>query len=175
VSHRLRFEQWVAAPLAEVFRFFSDPANLPRIMPPELHARLVAVKLVPPPDAASPEAAVPHARPAAGVGSEIVVSVRLFPLLPLRAPWVARITAFERDRHFADVQVKGPFRRWEHRHEFEAAVRDGREGTLVRDVLEYDLGFGFLGRLAQRLFVGRQLRRTFEHRQRTLEKLLAVG
>jgi len=150
VSHRFRFEQWVPVPLADVFRFFSDPANLPRIMPPELDAKLVGVRAVPPPSS-PPRADPPDAPAAAGVGSEIVVSVRLVPMLPIRILWVARIT------------------------EFEAASRDGREGTLVRDVLEYEIGFGALGRLAQRLFVGGQMQRTFEHRQRTLERLLGVS
>ena len=47
MSQRITFEQWVPAPLAEVFGFFSDPANLPRIMPPALGARLVGTNLVP--------------------------------------------------------------------------------------------------------------------------------
>jgi ligand-binding SRPBCC domain-containing protein len=86
---------------------------------------------------------------------------------------VARIVEYERGRHFADVQDRGPFRRWEHRHEFEARARDGRDGTVVRDVLEYEVGLGVIGELAERLFVGRQMTRTFAHRQRTLEALLA--
>jgi hypothetical protein len=55
----------------------------------------------------------------------------------------------------------------------EARSRDGRDGTVVRDVLEYEVGMGALGELAERLLVGRQMARTFEHRQRTLEALLA--
>ena len=42
---------------------------------------------------------------------------------------------------------------------------------MVRDVIEYDVGFGWLGNLAQKLFVSRQLQRTFEYRQKALEKL----
>ena len=47
------------------------------------------------------------------------------------------------------------------------------KGTVVRDVIEYDVGFGWLGEMAQRIFVGRQLQRTFEYRQKALEKLLS--
>jgi ligand-binding SRPBCC domain-containing protein len=107
------------------------------------------------------------------VGTVIEVSVKLLPPLPVRTLWVARIVEFERLRHFADVQDRGPFRRWEHRHEFEAREDGGREGTVVRDVLEYEVGLGVLGEVAERVFVGRQMARTFEHRQRTLEALLA--
>jgi hypothetical protein len=51
-------------------------------------------------------------------------------------------------------------------------MRDQVRGTTVRDLIEYDVGFGWLGEIAQRLFVSRQLQRTFEYRQRALEKLL---
>ena len=166
----VRFEQWVPAPLAEVFAFFSDPANLPRIMPPGLDARLVGLHLVPPAGARSG----PDDRaPPAGVGSEIAVSVRLFAFLPLRARWVARITGFELNQSFSDVQAKGPFRLWKHRHEFEAATRNGRPGTIIRDLVEYDIGFGLAGRLLQNLLVTSKIRRTFAHRHRTSETLLA--
>jgi hypothetical protein len=43
---------------------------------------------------------------------------------------------------------------------------------MVRDVIEYDVGFGVLGDLAQKLFVVRSLKQTFEYRQKMLEKLL---
>jgi ligand-binding SRPBCC domain-containing protein len=166
VSQRLRFEQWVPVALPRVFAFFSDPCNLPRIMPAELGATLVRVDRVPPPGAAPGGAE-------AGVGTVIEVSVRLLPPLPVRSAWIARIVAYERDQHFADVQDRGPFRRWAHRHEFEARTEGGREGTVVRDVLDYEVGLGALGRLAERLLVGPRMARTFAHRQRTLEALLA--
>lgn len=166
MSQRLRFEQWVPVPLPRVFGFFSDPRNLPRIMPRQLGAELVRIRRVSPPGSAP-------GSPEAGVGTVIEVSVKLFPPFPVRTLWVARIVEFERLRHFADVQDRGPFRRWEHRHEFEAREDGGRDGTVVRDVLEYEVGLGALGEVAERIFVGRQMMRTFEHRQRTLEALLA--
>ena len=93
--------------------------------------------------------------------------------LPLRARWVARITEFEWNHHFADVQDKGPFKRWHHRHEFRAETRDTISGTLVRDVIDYEVGFGFLGRIADATFVRRQMESTFARRQESLPKLLA--
>ena len=106
------------------------------------------------------------------MGTQITLSVRLLPLLPLRASWVARIVEFEPGRHFTDVQVKGPFRHWRHRHEFESAPRAEADGTFVRDDLEYDVGFGRLGDAVARWFVADRLRHTFQERQRRLEDLL---
>ncbi|MEY2667911.1 MAG: hypothetical protein RJA59_549 [Pseudomonadota bacterium] len=165
---RVRFEQWIPVPLPRVFRFFSDPGNLPRLMPPELAAEIQSIERVAPPGPPDPDGA-----PApAGVDTRITLSVRLLPPLPLRTTWVARIVEFEAGHHFADVQEKGPFRHFRHRHEFASAVRDGTEGTIVGDDLEYDVGFGPLGDAVARLFVSGRLRATFEERQRRLEELL---
>jgi len=70
------------------------------------------------------------------------------------------------------VQKKGPFKSFHHRHELTGETRNQIKGTLVRDVIEYEVGFGWLGELARKLFVSRQLQRTFAYRQKALEKLL---
>ncbi len=107
------------------------------------------------------------------MGTVIVTSFRVFPFLPLRAQWIARITEFEWNRYFADVQEKGPFKSWHHCHEFAAETRGGISGTLVRDVVDYDVGFGPLGAIANALLIERQMRGTFEQRQETLPRLLS--
>jgi ligand-binding SRPBCC domain-containing protein len=170
--HQIQFEQWVPTAIERVFLFFADPTNLPRIMPPETGTELVALRLVHPP-------IVPHGlqtganrESLAGVGSEIVTSFRPFPFLPFRAQWTALITEFEWNHHFADIQKKGPFKRFQHRHEFSVELRNTVRGTLVRDVIQYDARFGVLGDLAQKLFIAPNLKQTFEYRQRMLEKLL---
>jgi ligand-binding SRPBCC domain-containing protein len=170
MKHHLEFEQWVPFPLEPVFAFFSNPENLPRIMPEASATRLIALKRAPPPprvpDGISSEKA-------AGVGSTVLTSFRVFPLLPLRRRWVACITEFEWNRYFADVQEEGPFRSWHHRHEFASADREGVRGTLVRDVIEYEVGFGLAGALANALFLRRQMENTFARRQHILPRLLA--
>jgi ligand-binding SRPBCC domain-containing protein len=155
-----------------VFLFFANPANLPRIMPPHTGTELVSLKLVPPPGIAEERATVTDRPPLAGAGSEIVTSFRVLPFLPFRAQWTAVITEFEWNHHFADVQKRGPFKSFHHRHELKEETRDQVRGTVVRDVIEYDMGLGWLGGLARRLFVSRQLQRTFAYRQRALEELL---
>ena len=165
MQHQLQFEQWVPFPVGDVFAFFSNPENLPRIMPASSETKLIVLHRTPPPGLTSEKAA--------GVGSTIVTSFRVFPFLPLRAQWIARITEFEWNHYFADVQEKGPFKHWHHRHEFTAEPRDGIAGTLVHDVIEYEVGFGFLGLIANALFIRRQMRSTFTQRQQVLVKLLS--
>lgn len=163
------FEQWVPFPLERVFLFFANPRNLPRIMPPATDTRLDRLTLVPPPN---PSGSSTSDTSLAGVGSLIVTSFRLLPVLPFRAQWVARITEFEWDHHFADTQDKGPFRTFHHRHEFSAEEKHGVRGTIVRDHIEYEIGFGLADRIAQPLFVGPQMARAFRHRHKALEALL---
>ena len=169
--HRVEFEQWLPVDVEKVFLFFANPNNLPRIMPPATGTRLAALRLVP------PVASIEGVRDSnlgslAGVGSEIVTSFRLFPFLPFRAQWIALITEFEWNHHFADIQKKGPFKQFQHRHEFSAKTQNNVEGTIVRDVIDYDPGFGLLGQLANKFFIAPSLQQTFEYRQKTLEKLL---
>lgn len=165
-ASEIQFEQWVPFPVETIFRFFANPQNLPRIMPPTAATRVLELRLVPPPGAPVEGSAL------AGVGSEIVTSFRVFPYLLARAEWIAEITEFEWNHHFADVQRRGPFHSFHHRHEFSAESRASISGTVIRDVITYDVGFDTLGRLADRLFVRRRLQQTFAYRQQALEKLL---
>jgi len=166
VPHHLEFEQWVPFPVDRVFAFFSNPENLPRIMPTATGTKLILLNRVVPAENGASEKA-------AGVGSTIVTSFRVFPFLPIRAQWVARIVEFEWNHHFADVQDRGPFKSWHHRHEFDRAVRDKINGTLVRDVIDYEVGFGFIGSIINDLFVRRQMQQTFAQRQLLLPTLLS--
>jgi ligand-binding SRPBCC domain-containing protein len=171
MSQRFEAEQWVAAPLGNVFAFFADPRNLPRIMPPKRGAMIVKLSLVTPRFPADQNPA--EAQRMAGAGTEIVFKFRAIPYLPMHEKWIARITAFSLNESFTDVQQQGPFRRWEHNHSFAAKTSQGREGTLISDVVQYEVGFGVMGRMLERLMFQRMLRRTFEYRKKALEKIFA--
>ena len=139
--HLLEREQLVAAPLADVFRFFSQARNLEQITPPWLRFALLT------PDPIE-----------MAVGTVIAYRMRLHGL-PMR--WTSRIEVWEPDRAFVDRQLRGPYRLWEHRHEF--ATLDG--GTVVRDRVRYALPLGRLGALAHSLIVRRDLQRIFDFRR----------
>jgi ligand-binding SRPBCC domain-containing protein len=167
LSNEYRAEQWVAAPLERVFRFFSDPRNLAVISPPSSGARLKSLRLLP------PNLAGIHAQERmAGVGSEIEVSFRLLPYFPIRGSWTARIIEFEWLDHFRDVQVSGPFKQFDHTHTFDSEHRGGIEGTWIRDRVRYDVGFGIAGIFANALFVRAMLSQMFTYRQAATARLL---
>ena len=138
---------WLGRPRPEVFAFFADPANLPTLTPPALGLRLRA----------------PGTTMAAGT----VLDFELRWLgIPVR--WRAYVREYDPPFRFLDVQVTGPWARWEHRHRF--LVEDG--GTIVEDRIVYRLPLGALGRAAHALLVGRQLRAAWAYRTRRLGELL---
>lgn len=147
--YHLYREQLVPRPIDEVFGFFARAGNLERITPPWLTFSLQN----PEPDAI-------------GTGTLIEYRLRLH-RLPLR--WISRIELWEPGRAFEDVQVKGPYRLWHHRHEFRAAGG----GTLVQDHVRYALPLGALGRLAHAGFVERDLARIFAFRYAAVKELLS--
>jgi ligand-binding SRPBCC domain-containing protein len=106
MSSHLEFTQWVPFPLERVFDFFSNPENLPRIMPAASGTRLIALHRQPPPVALSGTLN----DKAAGIGSTIITSFRVFPPLPIRARWIARITEFEwnHQRPFTPLAASPP-------------------------------------------------------------------
>ena len=168
----LEFEQWVPHPVERVFRFFANPENLPRIMPPSTGARNVQVRLVRPNSLSDEENVT---QPIAGEGSEIVTSFRVLPFLPIPLEWTASIIEFKWNGCFADDQTRGPFKHFRHRHHFLRSERNGINGTIIHDVIDYEAGFGILGLLAERLFITPKLKKVFEYRQHAAAQLLRSG
>ncbi len=147
--YQLRRELHIPLPRDEVFAFFSDAANLERITPDFLRFKI----LTPSPIEMKP-------------GTLIDYELRLF-MIPFR--WRTRITEYAPNEHFADIQVKGPYTVWDHRHEFRDAL-DG--GTIMIDTVDYDLPFGPLGSIAHALMVKRSVRKIFDHRNATILDIL---
>ena len=165
-------EHWVAAPLDDVFAFFADPRNLPRLSPPELDLKLGKLELAPP-GFVPGEYRVRGAH-MAGAGSAVEVHFHP-PEFPLPMAHTAHITEFVWGRYFRDQTSHWPLLRWDHKHEFSALERNRVAGTLVRDLVRYSLGPGIFGTLLHRLFVRRAIADMFAYRQRALEKIIGAG
>ena len=147
-AHRLEREQLVPRPVPEVFAFFSQAHNLERITPPWLRFEVLTPGSI-----------------AMAAGTLIEYRLRLH---GVRLRWISRIEEWETDRAFIDRQVRGPYRLWQHRHEF---VPHG-DGTVVRDRVRYALPLGRLGALLHAAFVRRDLERIFDFRRDAVDRLL---
>lgn len=76
----------------------------------------------------------------------------------------SRITEMESPDYFVDEQVKGPFRRFRHFHEFS----QDPAGTTMVDRVEFTAPFGPIGRLVEKLVLARYLQKLIETRNRHL-------
>jgi len=142
----LHQEQWVAVPLAQVFDFFSNAENLEKVTPPWVGFRILTECPI-------------VMRPGTVIDYEVKIH-----RIPMR--WRSEITEWEPPHYFSDVQLKGPYARWNHRHSF----RESNGGTLVVDDVEYALPFSWVPGtgLVERFFVKPELDRIFAHRRSAL-------
>ena len=148
-THRIHSEMVVDRPIDEVFAFFSRPENLGRITPPGLGFELRS----------------PDTRMRDG----LEIEYRIRPLLGIPLVWRSRITDYDPPHGFRDIQLNGPYRRWEHQHTF---VAEG-DRTRITDSVEYSLPLGLLGEVAHAAVVRPQLEDIFRHRARTIQSIYA--
>lgn len=95
-----------------------------------------------------------------GDGARAVLKVHVG---PVPVTWVAEHRNCIPGRQFTDVQVKGPFARWEHAHRFESLDSDE---CLLEDRVEYALPLEPLSSLMSGRSVGDKLERAFDFRHR---------
>lgn len=117
---------------ASAFAWHAAPGAFERLMPPWERMRVFRRDLG--------GEAVPGAGPSAiGEGARLEFGVRQGPLW-LR--WVARHGACVAGSEFNDVQERGPFAAWKHRHKFMTS-REGR--ACLEDDIEFALPLGAIG------------------------------
>lgn len=132
--------------LKEVFAFFSNPENLPKITPPWVGFKILTPTPI-----------------VMGFGTLIDYEVRLHHI-PFR--WRSKITEWKPPYQFADLQLKGPYSYWHHVHSF----AESKGGTLVTDDIDYAVPFsGMPGAgFVEHHFVKPELERIFAHRSAAL-------
>jgi len=81
--------------------------------------------------------------------------------------WVTEIIHVEKPHTFIDIQLIGPYALWHHQHTFKAHEK----GVLMTDTLHYRVGLGFLGTLANSLFVEKKIEEIFDFRRDAAVKL----
>lgn len=146
--HTLERQQWVPTQLDVTFDFFARAENLEQITPPWLGFDI----LTPTPIAMS-------------AGTLIDYRIRLAGL-PMR--WRTRIDDWTPGERFVDVQLRGPYATWIHTHTFRSM--DG--GTLLTDVVKYQLRMGVLGRAVHATTVQGTLARIFDYRYSAIRRVL---
>ena len=149
MSYQLKREQQLNCDIERAWDFFSSPHNLSRITPKEM-GFVVLSSLT---DTAIYE----------GMTIDYTVS----PVLGIPLKWQTEITAVNYQKNFTDFQKKGPYKLWRHHHEF----IPNANGVLMKDTVDYELPFGFIGTIAHGLMVKKKLKDIFDYRRQVLEQL----
>lgn len=146
-GHRLfEVRQFVPKSIGEVFPFFAEAKNLERITPPSLKFHIEKTST-----------------PEIEAGTLIDYKLRIRGI-PVR--WQTEIETWSPPHSFSDHQVRGPYSRWHHVHQFETLGN----GTLMTDSVTYKLPLGFWGRLGGASFVESDVRNIFEYRRKIIQE-----
>ena len=147
--YQFKREQLISAPIDEIWDFISSPANLSKITPDYMGFEIMSGEL--------PEK----------MYAGMIISYKVKPLPGIKMTWVTEITHVEDKKYFVDEQRVGPYSIWHHEHLL--SETDG--GVLMTDIVSYKPPFGFLGSIANSLFIKRQLNKIFDYRVEAVEKL----
>lgn len=82
----------------------------------------------------------------------------------------AKVIKMEKPNIFVDIMVKGAFHSFVHTHEF----TETNCGTLMIDNFEYNSPFGLIGRVADKLFLEKYMKKFIATRARELKKIAEV-
>ncbi len=139
---QLHTEVWLPVPRQRVFAFFAEAENLQALTPEWLGFTILSPRPI-------------------TMGRNTIIDYRIS-LRGIPMKWRTDIIVWEPPDLFVDSQVRGPYKRWVHTHQF--SETDG--GTLVEDTVDFDM---FGGRLML-WYVARDLRRIFTYRHDALRR-----
>ncbi len=144
-------ESVIRASPVRVFAFHEQGEVLSLLMPPWESARVIQPAKI------------------SEVGAQAIIETNI--LGPIKVRWVAEHTVYDPPHVFEDVQVKGPFRSWRHRH----LVEPHEDGAVLRDEIDYEPPLGFIGRAVAPLLVQKRLQKLFTYRHEVTRRWCEEG
>ena len=148
MKYQLYREQQLNCDLETAWAFFSSPHNLSKITPKNMGF-------------------IVHT----DVGNQpifvgMLIDYTVSPFLGIPLKWRTKIMQVDALKSFTDFQEKGPYKMWNHHHEF----IPNKEGVMMKDTVDYELPWGILGSIAHTLFVKKKLESIFDFRFQVLEQ-----
>jgi ligand-binding SRPBCC domain-containing protein len=141
-------EQKIKCSIDEIWEFISSPGNLKEITPDYMGFDIMTKNL---PDKMYPG---------------MIISYKVSPMLGIKTTWVTEITQVVEKKYFVDEQRVGPYSIWHHQHIIEPI----ENGVLMTDIVSYSPPLGFLGSIANSLFIKNKLNEIFDYRTIAVEK-----
>lgn len=149
MTYQLKREQQIKSDVDTVWTFFSSPYNL-SVITPEFMNFQVLNNLADEP-----------------VYNGMIIDYTVSPMWRIPLRWKTKILGVNFQKSFTDIQLKGPYKIWKHRHEF----IPNKNGVLIVDTIHYELPFGVIGELAHRILVKKRLNEIFAYRYKKVEEI----
>ena len=140
-------EQFIKASIDEAWDFISSPENLSEITPDSMGFEIKGAY-------------------EGKMYEGMLIHYRVKPLLNIPTTWVSEISHIKDHEFFIDEQVLGPYKFWHHQH----FIEPKDDGVLMRDIVSYQPPLGFLGMIANALFIKKKLNDIFRYRKKALEQ-----
>lgn len=140
--YRVNFKQNIPSTIDKVWDFISSPHNLKLITPPHMGFQIISEM--------DSEKMYPGQ----------IIAYKVSPVAGVKLTWVTEITHVKDQEYFVDEQRFGPYTLWHHKH-FIKPIKNGVEMT---DIVDYKIPFGFIGDIANSVFIKKQLQTIFDYR-----------
>tara|TARA_Y100000766_G_scaffold91202_1_gene77596 strand:+ start:117 stop:578 length:462 start_codon:yes stop_codon:yes gene_type:complete len=102
-------------------------------------------------------------------GNELHFKIKVFFGI-FKLNWVAKIEKVIRGKEFSDIQIKGPFKYWRHRHIFKRLENEKK--CLMKDQIEFVLFGGSIINFLLKPIVIKNLKSTFQTRHSKLREAI---
>jgi ligand-binding SRPBCC domain-containing protein len=148
--YTIKTKQFLRTNIETAWKFMSSPKNLAKITPSYMGFHIL-----------TDEEDIKTAY------SGQIIEYTVSPVLGIKMHWLTEITHLVEKKYFVDEQRFGPYSFWHHKH----FIREVEGGVEMIDIVHYKLPLGILGRIANALFVKKQLAEIFNYRYEKLEQL----
>jgi ligand-binding SRPBCC domain-containing protein len=148
--HQIRTKQFLKSDIDTIWKFMSSPKNLATITPSYMGFHILSKE-----------------EDIAEMYSGQIIEYHVTPVKGIKLHWVTEITHVEDKKYFVDEQRFGPYTLWHHKH----FLKEVPGGVEMIDIVHYKAPFGFLGKIANSLFIKKQLKTIFDYRYQKLEEL----
>jgi ligand-binding SRPBCC domain-containing protein len=153
-TYALITEQAIPISLDEAWDFFSSPLNLEKITPKEMNFVVTSdynkdAKMYP----------------------GMIITYKVSPIFGIKMDWMTEITHVKEGEYFVDEQRFGPYALWHHQHHFKTIPG----GVLMKDILNYAIPYGVIGRVANNILVDKQIKEIFKFREKAIVDLFGAG
>jgi ligand-binding SRPBCC domain-containing protein len=147
--YQIKRIQEIPISLTKAWDFFSKPENLKLISPSYMSFKMLS-------------------RSDAGeMYPGMIITYTISPLFNISINWATEITQVKENKYFIDNQISGPYKIWHHEHHFEEI----ENGVEMKDILYYEMPFGFIGKLMYKIFIRKKIDDIFDYREQKIKEL----